>query len=135
MIGDTEDRPWGSWTVLDEGDGFKVKRIHVDPHSRLSYQTHEHRAEHWVIAAGRCTAIIDGETVVAGPGSPSGSRSAKHTASPTTRTIRWWWSKCSSAPTPARTTSAGSRTTTVGLRPPPTEPALAPDTDSPDSLP
>ncbi|MDN4163671.1 mannose-6-phosphate isomerase, partial [Nocardioides sp. SOB72] len=36
MIGDTEDRPWGSWTVLDEGDGFKVKRIHVDPHSRLS---------------------------------------------------------------------------------------------------
>jgi mannose-6-phosphate isomerase len=68
MIGDTEERPWGSWTVLDEGDGFKVKRIHVEPHSRLSYQTHEHRAEHWVIAAGRCTAIVDGETVVAGPG-------------------------------------------------------------------
>jgi mannose-6-phosphate isomerase len=64
MIGDTEERPWGSWTVLDEGHGFKVKRIHVNPGARLSYQTHEHRAEHWVVAAGRCTAIIDGEVVV-----------------------------------------------------------------------
>jgi len=51
--------------VLDEGNGFKVKRITVKPNSRLSYQTHEHRGEHWVVAKGRATCVIDGETVVA----------------------------------------------------------------------
>ncbi|MDH2413358.1 phosphomannose isomerase type II C-terminal cupin domain [Nocardioides sp. CER19] len=68
MIGETDTRPWGSWQVLDEGEGFKVKRITVTPGSRLSYQTHEHRAEHWVVAAGRATCVIDGETVVADTG-------------------------------------------------------------------
>ena len=65
MIGDSAVRPWGSWQVLDEGNGFKVKRITVKPNSRLSYQTHEHRGEHWVVAKGRATCVIDGETVVA----------------------------------------------------------------------
>jgi mannose-6-phosphate isomerase-like protein (cupin superfamily) len=64
MIGDSDTRPWGSWQVLDEGDGFKVKRITVAPGARLSYQTHEHRAEHWVVARGRATCVVDGETVV-----------------------------------------------------------------------
>jgi mannose-6-phosphate isomerase-like protein (cupin superfamily) len=68
MIGESETRPWGAWYVLDEGDGFKVKRIEVNPHSRLSYQTHEHRAEHWTVVSGDATCIIDGSTVVAGPG-------------------------------------------------------------------
>lgn len=68
MIGESDNRPWGSWHVLDEGDGFKVKRIVVKPQSRLSYQTHEHRAEHWVVAAGTATCVIDGETVVVGLG-------------------------------------------------------------------
>ena len=64
MIGERDDRPWGTWQVLDEGEGFKVKRISVKPNARLSYQTHEHRAEHWIVAAGRATCVIDGETVV-----------------------------------------------------------------------
>lgn len=68
MTGESENRPWGSWHVLDEGDGFKVKRIVVDAHQRLSYQTHRHRAEHWVIVFGKATCVIDGETRVAGPG-------------------------------------------------------------------
>ena len=68
MTGESEDRPWGSWHVLDEGPGFKVKRIVVEPGKRLSYQTHQHRAEHWVVVAGKATCIIDGETWVAGPG-------------------------------------------------------------------
>jgi mannose-6-phosphate isomerase-like protein (cupin superfamily) len=68
MIGDHEERPWGSWTVLDEGAGYKVKRILVLPHSRLSYQTHEHRSEHWVVVSGKATCILDGEESVAGPG-------------------------------------------------------------------
>ena len=68
MTSEPENRPWGSWRVLDEGDGFKVKRIVVSPHCRLSYQRHEHRAEHWVVVAGKATCVVDGETVVAGPG-------------------------------------------------------------------
>ena len=65
VIGERDERPWGTWTVLDEGAGFKVKRIEVKPHSRLSYQTHEHRAEVWVVASGVASAIIDDENVVA----------------------------------------------------------------------
>ena len=68
MIGDFDARPWGSWQILDEGDGFKVKRILVTPHQRLSYQTHEHRSEHWAIVSGTATCVIDGELVLAGPG-------------------------------------------------------------------
>ncbi|HTW17513.1 MAG TPA: phosphomannose isomerase type II C-terminal cupin domain [Nocardioides sp.] len=68
MIGDSEERPWGSWHILDEGHGYKVKRIEVKPHSRLSYQTHEHRSEHWVIVSGKATCIVSGETVIVGPG-------------------------------------------------------------------
>ncbi|WP_193605940.1 phosphomannose isomerase type II C-terminal cupin domain [Nocardioides dongkuii] len=64
----SEDRPWGSWHILDEGSGFKVKRIEVKPHSRLSYQTHDHRSEHWVIVTGKATCIIAGETSIVGPG-------------------------------------------------------------------
>jgi mannose-6-phosphate isomerase-like protein (cupin superfamily) len=65
---DSAERPWGSWHVLDEGPGFKVKRIVVQPHQRLSYQTHEHRAEHWVVVAGKATCVIDGVEVLLGPG-------------------------------------------------------------------
>lgn len=50
------------------GEGYKVKRIIVKPHSRLSYQTHKFRGEHWVVAAGTATCTIDGETVVAATG-------------------------------------------------------------------
>jgi mannose-6-phosphate isomerase-like protein (cupin superfamily) len=63
-----EKRPWGSWYVLDEDEGYKVKRIHVNPGARLSYQSHALRSEHWVILCGRVTAVIDGEELSAGPG-------------------------------------------------------------------
>lgn len=68
MIGESDTRPWGTWTILDEGDGFKVKRIEVKPHARLSYQTHEHRSEHWVVVAGTASAVIDAETIVRSAG-------------------------------------------------------------------
>ncbi|QIG43359.1 cupin domain-containing protein [Nocardioides anomalus] len=58
------DRPWGSWHVLDEGDGYKVKRIQVDPDRRLSYQTHQFRAEHWFVVSGTATCVISDEVVV-----------------------------------------------------------------------
>ena len=68
MPHDHEERPWGSWHVIDEGRGYKVKRIHVRPGQRLSYQTHQHRSEHWVVIFGIATCIVNGETIVAGPG-------------------------------------------------------------------
>jgi mannose-6-phosphate isomerase len=60
---ESEQRPWGAWHVLDEGPGYKVKRIEVRPGQRLSYQTHQHRAEHWAVVQGTATCTLDGETV------------------------------------------------------------------------
>jgi mannose-6-phosphate isomerase-like protein (cupin superfamily) len=64
----SENRPWGSWHVLDEGEGFKVKRIVVNPGSRLSLQRHELRAEHWFVVAGTATCTVGADTVVLHPG-------------------------------------------------------------------
>ena len=47
-----DQRPWGNYTVLDEGENFKVKRIEVLPEKRLSYQRHTRRAEHWFVVCG-----------------------------------------------------------------------------------
>jgi mannose-6-phosphate isomerase len=57
-------RPWGSWEVLDVGPGYKVKRITVHGHSRLSLQSHACRAEHWVVVAGVATRTIEDREVV-----------------------------------------------------------------------
>ncbi|AFY70288.1 mannose-6-phosphate isomerase, type 2 [Thalassoporum mexicanum PCC 7367] len=45
-------RPWGSFTVLEEGRGYKIKRIEVKPGHRLSLQMHHHRSEHWIVVSG-----------------------------------------------------------------------------------
>src|SRR6476659_2334191 len=52
-------RPWGSYTVLEEDRGFKVKRIEVLPGKRLSYQKHAQRAEHWVVVQGTAKVTLD----------------------------------------------------------------------------
>ncbi len=51
-IAATELRPWGSFTVLEEGKGYKIKRIEVKPGHRLSLQMHHHRSEHWIVVSG-----------------------------------------------------------------------------------
>jgi mannose-6-phosphate isomerase len=58
----SENRPWGSYTVIKEADNHKVKTIVVDPMRRLSYQTHEKRSEYWVIVSGTGNVVIDGIT-------------------------------------------------------------------------
>lgn len=58
-----DERPWGSFTVLDEGENFKVKRIEVLPGKRLSYQKHAQRAEHWMIVAGSGLVTLDDEEI------------------------------------------------------------------------
>lgn len=45
-------RPWGIYSVLDEGDGFKIKIIKINPGASLSLQMHRHRSEHWVVVKG-----------------------------------------------------------------------------------
>jgi mannose-6-phosphate isomerase len=57
-------RPWGTFTVLDEGKGFKVKRIEVLPGKRLSYQKHSQRAEHWVVVEGTARITLDGREII-----------------------------------------------------------------------
>jgi mannose-6-phosphate isomerase len=57
-------RPWGNFTVLDEGNSFKVKRIEVLPGKRLSYQKHAQRAEHWVVVEGTAKVTLDGREVL-----------------------------------------------------------------------
>lgn len=48
----TVNRPWGTYTVLEEGPRFKLKRIVVKPGASLSLQMHQHRSEHWVVLGG-----------------------------------------------------------------------------------
>jgi mannose-1-phosphate guanylyltransferase/mannose-6-phosphate isomerase len=58
----TVQRPWGSYTILEEGPGFKVKRVTVNPGGRLSLQLHHKRSEHWVVIAGTAR-VTRGEEV------------------------------------------------------------------------
>ena len=64
----TEYRPWGKYEVLLNSDDVKVKRITVNPNSRLSYQYHEKRREQWMVVSGSLTIILDDEKVFRGPG-------------------------------------------------------------------
>ena len=60
----TETRPWGSYTVLDETENFKVKRIEVLPEKRLSYQQHARRAEHWFVVRGTAKVTLNGSDIL-----------------------------------------------------------------------
>lgn len=57
-------RPWGSYTILAEGDGFKVKKITVNPGAKLSLQMHYHRSEHWTVISGIGKLTLDDKVVV-----------------------------------------------------------------------
>ncbi|MDP6953305.1 MAG: phosphomannose isomerase type II C-terminal cupin domain, partial [Alphaproteobacteria bacterium] len=57
-----ERRPWGSFRVLLDGVGFKIKEIEVSPGAQLSLQAHERRSEHWVVLEG--TARVTREDAV-----------------------------------------------------------------------
>ena len=56
----TVHRPWGTYTVLEEGPQFKIKRIEVKPGESLSLQMHHHRSEHWIVVSGTAK-IINGD--------------------------------------------------------------------------
>ncbi|MCX8116279.1 MAG: phosphomannose isomerase type II C-terminal cupin domain, partial [Burkholderiaceae bacterium] len=52
--------PWGTYTVLEEGPRFKIKRLEVRPGAALSLQLHHHRSEHWVVVSG-IAKVINGD--------------------------------------------------------------------------
>lgn len=66
--GDSDERPWGRWEVLDSGEGFAVKRITVRPGAMLSLQLHHHRSEHWTIVGGRARVTCGEEVFELGAG-------------------------------------------------------------------
>ena len=58
----TVARPWGTYTVLQEGPRFKIKRIEVRPEQALSLQMHHHRSEHWIVVSGTAKVTRDDKT-------------------------------------------------------------------------
>jgi mannose-1-phosphate guanylyltransferase/mannose-6-phosphate isomerase len=59
----TVSRPWGSYSVIDEGPGYKVKGVVVSPGKRLSLQYHNQRAEHWVVVQGEALVTVGKELI------------------------------------------------------------------------
>jgi len=55
-------RPWGTYTGLEEGFFYKIKRVTVPPKKRLSLQMHHHRSEHWVVVRGTAEVTIGDST-------------------------------------------------------------------------
>jgi mannose-6-phosphate isomerase-like protein (cupin superfamily) len=66
--GETGERPWGRWSVVDVGEGYAVKRIEVEPGARLSLQFHHHRSEHWIVVQGTGQVWVSGNESRAIPG-------------------------------------------------------------------
>jgi mannose-1-phosphate guanylyltransferase/mannose-6-phosphate isomerase len=58
----TVERPWGSYTVLEKGNGYKIKRVVLKPGARLSLQLHTRRSEHWVVVSGVAKVTKENET-------------------------------------------------------------------------
>ncbi|WP_419769419.1 MAG: mannose-1-phosphate guanylyltransferase/mannose-6-phosphate isomerase [Candidatus Marinarcus sp.] len=63
----TGHRPWGTYTVLEDSNGYKIKRIEVKPNCRLSLQKHVHRNEHWIVVSGCAIVTIDNDTFTLNP--------------------------------------------------------------------
>lgn len=62
LIHKTVERPWGSYTVLEKGDRYKIKRVVLKPRAKLSLQLHRRRSEHWVVVAGVAKVTRENET-------------------------------------------------------------------------
>ncbi len=62
----SDTRPWGSFTVLEEGRGYKIKRIEVNPGHRLSLQMHHHSSEHWIVVSGTARVTCGDQEIIIG---------------------------------------------------------------------
>jgi mannose-6-phosphate isomerase-like protein (cupin superfamily) len=61
-VRESDERPWGRYEVLEESDGYKVKRLEVKPGARLSLQRHSRRGEHWVVVSGTADVVCGDQT-------------------------------------------------------------------------
>ncbi|MDV3104335.1 mannose-1-phosphate guanylyltransferase/mannose-6-phosphate isomerase [Thermococcus waiotapuensis] len=68
LVHKTAYRPWGSYTVLEENDRYKIKRMTVLPGKKLSLQMHHHRSEHWVVVKGTAKVRIGDREILLRPG-------------------------------------------------------------------
>lgn len=57
-------RPWGSYTILEDKEGYKIKKIEVKPGKRLSLQSHKFRNEHWVVVSGKATITLNNDIFI-----------------------------------------------------------------------
>ena len=69
LIHTTVYRPWGYYTVLNQGDGYLTKMICVSAHGQLSLQSHNYRSEHWVVLSGTARVSLDNKNFILKPGS------------------------------------------------------------------
>ena len=67
LVHKTVHRPWGTYTTLEEGERFKIKRIVVKPGQSLSLQLHHHRSEHWVVVSGMARVVNDERELLLAP--------------------------------------------------------------------
>ena len=63
-----EFRPWGWYITLDEGSNYKVKKIHLNPNTKLSLHYHHHRDEHWTVVEGSGKCIVNENIFIMGEG-------------------------------------------------------------------
>ncbi|QUN69213.1 mannose-1-phosphate guanylyltransferase/mannose-6-phosphate isomerase [Pseudomonas asiatica] len=64
MLHQTVHRPWGTYTTLEDGERFKIKRIVVKPKASLSLQMHHHRSEHWIVVSGMAVVVNDDQELM-----------------------------------------------------------------------
>jgi mannose-6-phosphate isomerase len=69
IVVEYDSRPWGSYTVLDDRENYKAKRIEVLPGKRLSYQRHKQRAEHWFVTQGTAKVTLNDKEILVDAGS------------------------------------------------------------------
>jgi mannose-6-phosphate isomerase-like protein (cupin superfamily) len=60
----TRIRPWGTVTILEEGERYRINRIEINPGRHMSTQMHYHRSEHWIVVSGIAKVICDGQEQV-----------------------------------------------------------------------
>ena len=63
----TAHRPWGTYTILEDNQGYKIKKILVKPNKKLSLQKHYHRNEHWIVVSGTATVIVEDKKYLVRP--------------------------------------------------------------------
>lgn len=63
-IGETIHRPWGSLTVLEQGDHYRIKRVVIEPGRQMTLHQHFHRSEHWIVVSGTLLVLCEEKPIL-----------------------------------------------------------------------